>query len=362
MLRRRTSILIAAAALAVGAGAGAGGYALAGSDHDTTAVRDRPAPASTPTAATKELSVGSVYRSARDGVVEVTSTSRSRADGVPFPFGDQGPSRESRAEGSGFVYDGDGHIVTNYHVISGASAISVTFADGSKYKATVVGSDRSSDLAVLKVDAPASKLHRLALGNSSALSVGDGVVAIGSPFGLEETVTSGIVSALNRTIGSASSYSISGVIQTDAAINHGNSGGPLLNLRGQVIGVNTQIESESGGNDGIGFAIPSDTVRSVVSQLLSGQKVEHAFLGAVVETPASRSGAELARVQSGAPAADAGLKGGDVITSFDGRKVASADDLIGAVSAKKPGDKVSVTYARGGSTHTATVTLGNRGS
>ena len=359
MLRRRTSILIAVAALAAGIGAGAGSYAAVGGGNTTTVVQREPS-ASSPAAATKTLSVAAVYKSAGDGVVEITTTSKASSSSSPFPFG-RG-SGESQAQGSGFVYDEDGHIVTNYHVIEGASSISVTFADGSKYSAKVVGSDPSTDLAVLKVDAPSTKLHPLTLGDSSALQVGDGVVAIGSPFGLEETVTSGIVSALNRDISSANSYTIPNAIQTDAAINHGNSGGPLLNLSGQVIGVTTQIESESGGNDGVGFAIPSNAIRSVVSQIVTGQTVEHAYLGVYVGTPSNRTGARIAQVKAGSPAADAGLEAGDVVTAFDGDKIAAADDLTAAVSAKKPGDKVSITYVRNGATKTAQVTLGNRPS
>jgi putative serine protease PepD len=360
MLRKRTSILIAAAALALGVGAGAGGYAAV-SGGETTHAAGTTAQTATPAAAsTRNLSVGEIYRRASAGVVEITTTSTSGANDAPFPFG--GGSGESQAQGSGFVYDGDGHVVTNFHVVRGASSIRVTFADGSSYKAAVVGSDPSTDLAVLDVDAPASKLHPLTLGDSSAVSVGDGVVAIGSPFGLEETVTSGIVSALGRTIGSASSYSISGAIQTDAAINHGNSGGPLLNLRGQVIGVTSQIESESGGNDGVGFAIPSNAVRNVAKALISGQQVEHAYLGVSVQPPSNGSGAQIARVTSGSPAAEAGLRAGDVITGFDGRRIESPDDLTSAVSANRPGDKVDVTYVRGGKSTTAKVTLGNRPS
>jgi putative serine protease PepD len=299
-------------------------------------------------------------------VVEITVTEKSSgssSDSSPFPFGGGGNngSQQTQAQGSGFVYDSDGHVVTNNHVVDGASSITVRFQDGSQYKATVVGTDPSTDLAVVKVDAPASKLHPLTLGDSGALQVGDGVVAIGSPFGLDETVTSGIVSALNRSISSSSSFTIAGAIQTDAAINHGNSGGPLLDMSGQVVGVNTQIESESGGNDGVGFAVPSSTIRSVVSQLVSGKSVEHAYLGVFIGD-ANGAGAKIARVRSGSPAAKAGLKVGDVVTEFGGRSIGSSDELTAAVSAHKPGDKVSVTYRRGDSTKTTDVTLGNRPS
>jgi putative serine protease PepD len=363
MSRKRTPIVIAAAALVAGVGAGIGGYAVVeGGGRTTTVVQQAPATGS-PAAATKGLSVGSVYKNARDGAVEVTTTTRaSSGNDSPFPFGGNGGSQQSQAQGSGFVYDSDGHVVTNNHVVDGASSISVTFADGSKYSADVVGTDSSTDLAVLKVDAPSSKLHALSLGDSSALSVGDGVVAIGSPFGLEETVTSGIVSALDRQIRSSNDFTISGAIQTDAAINHGNSGGPLLNMAGQVIGVNTQIESESGGNDGVGFAVPSNTIKSVVSQIVSGKKVEHAYLGVYVGDATNPAGAKIARVRTGSPAAKAGLKVGDVITSFGGKAIRAADDLTSAVSSKQPGDQASVTYVRNGNTNTTDVTLANRPS
>jgi len=354
MLRKRTPYLIAAAALAAGAGAGAGSYAaFGGNDAKTTTVVQQAAVGST-AAATKALTVNGVYKTARNGVVEITTTSTSQSSGGS-PFGG---SQQSQAQGSGFVYDTAGHIVTNDHVVDGANSISVTFADGTKYSAKVVGADPSSDLAVIKVDAPSGKLHPLNLGDSSALEVGDGVVAIGSPFGLEETVTAGIVSALNRHISSVNNFTISGVIQTDAAINHGNSGGPLLNMSGEVVGVNSQIESDSGGNEGVGFAVPSNTV----SSLVKGQKVEHPYLGVYVQTAANRPGAQIGRVQSGSPAADAGLKAGDVITDFGGESISSANDLTSAVGSKQPGDKVSVTYVRKGSATTVDLTIGTRPS
>jgi putative serine protease PepD len=358
MLRKRTPYLIAAAALAAGAGAGAGSYAAFGTvGAKTTTVVQEAAAQGSPAAATKTMTVNGVYRAARDGVVEITATSSGSSSDSPFPSG----SQKSQAEGSGFVYDSAGHIVTNDHVIANASAISVTFSDGSKYSAKVVGADPSTDLAVLKVNAPSSKLHPLTLGDSGALQVGDGVVAIGSPFGLEETVTTGIVSALNRDISSTNNFTISGVIQTDAAINHGNSGGPLLNMAGQVIGVNTQIESDSGGNEGVGFAVPSSTISSVASKLVKGEKVQHPYLGVYVQ-PASRSGAQIGQVKSGSPAASAGLKAGDVITAFAGQTIQSPEDLTAAVGAKAPGDKVTITYVRNGSTKTTQVTIGTRPS
>src|ERR687888_457168 len=323
MSQRHMPYLFAAAALAAGAGVGAGSYAAFGSNSGNTTTIVQPASASgSPTAATKTLSVNGVYSAARDGVVEITTTGNSASsDNSPFPFG-----------------------------------------DGSKYSAKVVGADPSTDIAVLKVDAPSSKLHPLTLGDSSKVQVGDGVVAIGAPFGLDETVTSGIVSALNRDISSTNNYTIPNVIQTDAAINHGNSGGPLLDMSGQVIGITSQIESDSGGNDGVGFAVPSNTISSVVSKLIKGEKVAHPYLGISVQTPANRAGAQIASVKSGSPAAKAGLKAGDVVTAFAGETITSPDDLTAAVGANKPGDKVSVSYIRNGSTKTTEVTIGTRPS
>ena len=360
MLQKRTPILIAAAALVAGAGAGAGSYAAFGTDGANTTTVQQTVAAGSPASSTKTMSVNGVYRAARDGVVEITvTTSGGSNNNSPFPGSG---SQQSQAQGSGWVYDSSGHIVTNDHVVANATSISVMFSDGSKYSAKVVGTDASTDLAVLKVNAPSSKLHPLTLGDSSKLAVGDGVVAIGAPFGLDETVTTGIVSALDRDISSTNNFTISGAIQTDAAINHGNSGGPLLNMSGQVVGITTQIESDSGGNEGVGFAVPSNTISTVASKLVSGQTVQHPYLGVFVQTPANRSGAEVAQVKSGSPAAAAGLKAGDVVTAFDGGAITSPDDLTAAVAAKRPGDKVSVTYVRSGSTKTTQVTIGTRPS
>jgi putative serine protease PepD len=360
MLRKRTPYLLAASALLIGAGAGVGSYAALGGDNGgTTTVVQQEAAQGSPAADTKTMSVNGVYRKAGPGVVEITTTTSSGSSNSPFPFGGSG---QSQAQGSGFVYDSNGYIVTNDHVVQGATKVSVTFADGSKYSAKVVGTDPSTDLAVLKVDAPSSKLHPLSLGDSSNLEVGDGVVAIGSPFGLDETVTSGIVSALGRDISALNNYTISGAIQTDAAINHGNSGGPLLNMEGQVVGVTSQIESDGGGNEGVGFAVPSNTISQVVSKLVNGEKVVHPYLGVSIGTPVNRSGAQVATVRSGSPADKAGLKADDVITSFGGETITSPNDLTAAVAAKQPGDKVSITYVRDGTTKTTEVTIGTRPS
>ncbi|HEV7640915.1 MAG TPA: trypsin-like peptidase domain-containing protein, partial [Gaiellaceae bacterium] len=268
--RNRLAAAVAVAALA-GGGAGAGAVALThGSSHSTpTAVASPPSVASVSTAA---LSVGQIAKTAIPSVVEVDAA--QAASQSPFPGGAQGGGT---AQGTGFIYDSKGDVVTNYHVVSGSSSVNVKLSDGSVYKATVVGTDPSTDLAVLHIDAPSSKLVPLSLADSSKVSIGDGVVAIGNPFGLDGSVTSGIVSALNREIVAPDNTPIEGAIQTDAAINHGNSGGPLLNLQGNVIGITSQIQSDSGGNDGVGFAVPSNTVSSIVTQLISTGKAQHAL-------------------------------------------------------------------------------------
>src|SRR5829696_7417532 len=226
----------------------------------------------------------------RSGVVEVIAS--ERAADSPFPGGGSG---EATAQGSGFVYDSTGRVITNQHVVDGATSVSVRFASGQTVHAEIVGTDPSTDVAVLKVDALPSSAKPLALGDSDAVEVGDGVVAIGSPFGLTGTVTSGIVSALGREIDSPNNYAIEGAIQTDAAINHGNSGGPLFDMHGRVIGVNAQIKSDSGGNDGVGFAIPSSTIRSIATRLIQNGSVQHAYLGVSLDT-ADSGGAHISTV------------------------------------------------------------------
>jgi len=367
-----------AGAVVLAAGTGAAGHALVDNEPEQLAV---PVTSGLSAARSTGLTVGQVYRRVRTGVVEITVASSGASTD---PFGQQQGGRQ-QAQGSGFVLDEQGHVVTNHHVVDGAETASVTFSNGESYDATVVGTDPSTDLAVLKVDAPSSLLTPLELGASSELAVGDGVVAIGSPFGLEETVTTGIVSALERQMEAPNGFTINDSIQTDAAINHGNSGGPLLNLRGEVVGVNAQISSESGGNDGVGFAIPSDTVSSIVSQIVADGAVEHAYLGVGVQTigeaVASQldvpAGVVLTEVRDGTPAAAAGLRGstgtrtldgrvypvgGDVVTEVDGEPVGSAEDLQRAISAKQPGESIRLTLTRQRESRTATVKLESRPS
>src|SRR6266540_3215268 len=346
MTRRRTlstaAVLVAAAAIGVG---GAATYAGLAPEGTRTIVRQETVSNGEPAANTTGLSVSDIYQRTQKGVVEITVTTSQSTN----PFGGQ---QTQQAQGSGFVYDSNGRIITNQHVVEGATSISVRFWTGKTYKAELVGSDPSTDLAVIRVDAPASVLTPL------TLAVGDNVVAIGSPFGLENTVTSGIVSALHRQTTSPNHFSIDDSIQKDAAINHGNSGGPLLNAEAQVIGVNAQIESDSGGNDGVGFAIPSNTVKSIVSELISTGKAEHAYLGVSVETV--NASVRITEVRTGTPAADAGLQSGDTIVSVDGKRIVSGDGLTSAISTKKPGDTVSITYSRGGQSHTVKIELASR--
>ena len=351
MPRKSSTIAAAFAAVALAA-AGAGGAVVAlthGGGTKTVTV----AQAQTLQVAnvSSPLSVADLARKVSPSVVEIVSTSA----GTQNPFGQS--QGNSSSEGTGWVYDSSGHIVTNEHVVDGASNVKVTFSDGSTATATVVGKDTSTDIAVLKVNVDSSRLFPLTLANSSNVAVGEPVVAIGNPFGLQGTVTSGIVSALDREIQAPNNEPIEGAIQTDAAINHGNSGGPLFDMAGNVIGITSQIESDSGGSDGVGFAIPSNLVKTIVPQLISGGSVQHAFLGVQPETAAG-VGVRIVTVQTGTAAKRAGLQAGDVITSVDGQKTLSSAALRAAIAQHKPGDAITLTIRRGGSTKTIKATLG----
>jgi putative serine protease PepD len=352
---RRAALAALSAAAVLGVSAGAVGVKVTDGGADTGAATASAAQQVADTSG--GLSVNEIYDRAGPGVVTITVSSTVSSDGLgPDGFA---PGREQQSQGSGFVSDEQGHVVTAAHVVEGADSVSVQLADGSSYGAELVGSDASTDVAVLEIEAPSGKLHPLELADSADVEVGDGVVAIGAPFGLEDSVTSGIVSALGRDITSPDGFTLTGAIQTDAAINHGNSGGPLLDDAGQVVGVAVQIESDSGGNDGVGFAVPSNTVESVVSQLLEDGSVEHAYLGVALST-SEQGGAAISEVTAGSPAADAGLEAGDVVTAIDGSPVETSAGLVSAVAARQPRDTVTLTVRRDGGSRTVEVRLGNR--
>ena len=333
--------------------------------------------------------VNQIYRADGDGVAFIESQIEAPETESFNPFGEVEPEGGGgSATGSGFVIDEEGHVLTNNHVIEGASKVTVKLGDSeTTYDAEVVGADPGTDVALLKVDAPKGAFHPLTLGRSSEAEVGDPVVAIGNPFGLDRTVTSGIVSALQRNIQAPNGFSISHVIQTDAAINPGNSGGPLINAEGAVIGINAQIATGGGGNGnvGIGFAIPIDTVRAEIEQLKTKGEVEHAFIGISGGTVTSElakalnlpvdEGVIVQSVVKDGPADKAGLEaggteaqingeqvrlGGDIITEVDGKKLKNMDELVEIIQSSKPGDELTLTIIRGGDEKTADVTLGTQ--
>ena len=387
----RNGALLVAAALAGGVSA----YGV-DSTHPVTRTIIRTTAATDAVSAPPQtgLSVNQIYKKDAPGVVVVTATSTTTTSNPFDPFGAP-QKQQQQALGSGFVIDKSGHILTNAHVVLGASKVQVAFGNsagtGRTYNATVLGLDRSTDVAVLKVDAPAQALTPLALGDSAAVQVGDPVVAIGNPLGETRTATTGIVSAVNRDIGSLQgNVQIRGAIQTDAAINHGNSGGPLINDLGQVIGITSQILSDNpsnpeSGNIGIGFAVPINTVKSVAQQIMQNGKAVHTYLGilgSVLTPDLARAlnmnvdhGVLIGKVEPNSPASKAGLRagttqatingetltlGGDVITKVDGKDIHTFDDLSGAISAKKPGDTVQLEIVRAGKTMTVNVTLAGR--
>jgi S1-C subfamily serine protease len=385
----------------VGAGAVGAGVALAvaigvggvGRTSTTTVREIRPSVSTSPAASTlgttgKKPSINDIYQRAASGVVQITATSTVVPSDPFVPFGPQ--VEQQKALGSGFVISKAGYIVTNDHVVAGAKSIQVSFSNNESMKARIVGSDPSTDLSVLQVRASSRALTPLVLGDSDGTKVGDSVIAIGNPFGLSRTVTAGIVSALQRQITTPNEYTIDHLIQTDAAINHGNSGGPLLNIRGEVIGVNAQIDTGSAGvqgNVGIGFAIPSNTVKSVVAQLIKSGTVEHAYLGiraqaitvdlaGVIRLPV-RTGLLVEAVQYGSAAAKAGLKGGtkqvtvagesytlggDVLVRAEGVLLGSVARLRDVLSTMKPGETMKLVIYRDGKKMTLRVKLGRQPS
>ncbi|HEU5104850.1 MAG TPA: trypsin-like peptidase domain-containing protein [Solirubrobacterales bacterium] len=337
--------------------------------------------------------VNQIYKADGEGVAFIEAQIEAPSEGAApegfGPFGEPEQAPEGgAATGSGFVIDDEGHVLTNNHVVEGASKVTVKLgASEDSYDAEVVGTDPGTDVALLKVDAPKDEIHPLTLGRSSEMEVGDPVVAIGNPFGLDRTVTSGIISALQRQIQAPNGFSISHVLQTDAAINPGNSGGPLINAEGAVIGINAQIATGGGGNGnvGIGFAIPIDTVRAEIEQLKTKGEVEHAYIGisggtineelakalnlpadegvivqsVVKDGPADKAGIEAGNTTATINGEEVQL-GGDIITEVDGKKLKSMDQLVEIIQSSEPGDELKLTLLRGDQEKTAAVTLGTQ--
>ena len=340
-LRRLLPFALAAL---LGAGAGVGAFvSLSGEERTTTTVvrevtiKAPPATLTEQAPAASALSAAEIYRQAAPGVVEIST------------FGGVAGA------GSGFVLDKEGHVVTAAHVVNGADTVTVRLASGRETQARALGVDDSSDIALLRVNVPRAELHPLPLGDSEAVAVGDPVVAIGNPLGLERSLTAGVVSGLNRTIDSPRGTSIAGAIQTDAALNPGNSGGPLLDGHGRVIGVNVQVAA--GGNTSIGYAVPVNTLRRVVAQLKAGRAPARAYLGVRIEQ-ALGGGARIVEVVPGSPASRAGLQVGDVVLAASGRDIRSYDELPALVAERSPGERLTLRLRRDGRTLTVMATLG----
>ena len=336
--RRRVPLVALLVTTAVlGGGVGAGAVAALQNDDTTT-----PVAATVPVKRTTSggLDASSVYASAAPGVVDIAVDNGS---------------------GTGFVVDKDGHIVTAAHVVNGASSISVKFQDGTTRKATVLGQDEATDVAVIKIDPSGLTLHPLTLGSSASVGVGDDVAAIGDPFGYARSISTGIVSGVDRTIKAPNGFTVAHAIQTDAAMNPGNSGGPVLNADGQVVGIADQIATDGSADQsaGVGFAVPIDLVKSALTTLKSGGTVEHAYVG-VATGDGTTNGATLSSVASGGPAEQAGLRAGDVITAIGGTAIGDSTDLVAAIASHQPGDEVKLTVKRGSQTLHPTVTLGTQ--
>ncbi len=336
----------------LGGGTSTGILAAAGviGGGSTTVIQRSGAASTTVAAATGAIDAQSLYASASAGVVDITVKTASAQ-----PSGDT----QATATGTGFVVDEQGHIVTAAHVVDDASSITVKLQDGTTRAATVLGTDDATDIAVIKIDPSGLTLHPLTLGSSASLKVGAQVAAIGDPFGYARSISTGIVSGVDRTIQAPNGFTVAHAIQTDAAINPGNSGGPVFDAGGKVVGIVDQIAT--GGADqssGVGFAVPIDLVKSSLETLESGGRVEHAYLGvATADSSTATSGAVVSSVASGGPAAAAGLRSGDIVQAFDGKAITDSGGLVAAIAARQPGDAVKLTVKRGSQTLRLTVTL-----
>jgi putative serine protease PepD len=364
--RGRSLALLLALTAAIGGGAGAGVVALAGGGNSTTTttITEPVTRAASNSSSAGGLDASALYASSAAGVVDITSRGVTDASQSDSPFGAPQQQQESTATGTGFVVDGKGDIVTAAHVVDGASSITVTFQDGTTRKATLLGKDNATDVAVLKVDPSGLTLHPLALGSSANLAVGDSVAAIGDPFNYDRSISTGIVSGLDRTISAPNGFTVAHAIQTDAALNPGNSGGPVFDASGKVIGIVDQIAtngSSQATSSGVGFAVPIDLVRSELSNLEAGKSVSHAYLGVSTGSiDTTTSGAVVQSVSNGGPADDAGLRAGDIVTALGNTTIKGSNDLVAAIATHKSGDKVDVTVRRGSQTLKLAVTLGTQ--
>jgi S1-C subfamily serine protease len=390
---QRSLLPIAIVSAVIGAGAAVGvveGFDLGSAKTSTTVVQQAPLGASANASDNDRdgsgLTAGDIYKRDAPGVVFIRSQIVQRTQSSPFDFG-LPQEQQGEATGSGFVIDKAGTILTNAHVVNGATKVSVQFADKKSVDAKVLGKDESTDLALLKVDPAGLKLAPLTLGSSKGVEVGDAAIAIGNPFGLERTLTTGVISAVQRTIQAPNHFEIDDVLQTDAPINPGNSGGPLIDATGKVIGINSQIATGGNGSDGsvgIGFAVPIDTAKKIIPDLRQSGRVDRGYLGigslTVDKTLADLNlpvdhGALVQSVTPGGPADKAGIRagdlsatldnhaiqlGGDIITKIDNKEIRTRDDLEAAVVNRKSGDRVKVTFYRAGKVKTVEVTLGER--
>jgi len=386
---QRSILPIAAVSAVIGAGAAVGiveGLDVGSARTTTTLVQQAPFGAtSNANDGDTGLTAGDIYKRDAPGVVFIRSQIVQRTQS-PFDFG-LPQEQQGEATGSGFVVDNAGTILTNAHVVNGATKVTVQFQDKESVDAKVLGKDESTDLALLKIDPTGRKLTPLALGSSKGVQVGDPAIAIGNPFGLERTLTTGVISAVQRTIQAPNNFQIDDVLQTDAPINPGNSGGPLIDATGKVIGINSQIAtggSSSQGSVGIGFAVPIDTAKQIIPDLKQTGRVDRGYLG-IQSTTVDKTlkdlnlpvdhGALVQSVAQGGPADKAGIRagnlsatldnhpiqlGGDIITKVAGKEIRTSNDLQAAVADRKSGDKVTVTLVRAGKSKTVQVTLAER--
>jgi S1-C subfamily serine protease len=384
---QRSLLAIAVVSAVVGAGTAVGiveGLGAGSGRTSTTLVQQAPLGASANASDSNGLTAGDIYRRDAPGVVFVRSQIVQRTQS-PFDFGLPQEQR-GEATGSGFVIDRTGTILTNAHVVNGATKVTVQFEDKQSADAKVLGKDESTDLALLQVDPEGLNLAPLTLGSSKGVQVGDPAIAIGNPFGLERTLTTGVISAVQRTIQAPNSFEIDDVLQTDAPINPGNSGGPLIDATGKVIGINSQIAtggSGSNGSVGIGFAIPIDTAKTIIPDLKRSGRVNRGYLGidaltvdkSLKDIVPVGHGALVQKVAPGGPADKAGIRAGDLSATLDnhpiqlggdtiikvaGKEIRTSNDLVAAVADRSSGERVKVTLVRGGKIKTVEVTLGER--